>query len=57
MPPDPLAWHRPFGARSFVSTSKKYIRGPRKMISGGALPSFGPAVITIRYEGANAFNF
>ena len=32
MPPDPLAWHRFFGARSFVSPSKK------KILGGAALP-------------------
>ena len=28
MPPDPLAWHRSFEARSFVSPSKKKVLGP-----------------------------
>ena len=42
----PLAWHRPFGARSFVSPSKKNILGgPERLFRGGtALPSFGPAL-------------
>ena len=46
MPPDPLAWHRPFGARSLVSSSKKKFEGaPNNDFGGGggALPSFGSA--------------
>ena len=34
MPPDPQAWHRPFGARSFASPSRK------KILGGPALPNF-----------------
>ena len=35
MPPDPLAWHHPFGARSFASPSKKKILGGPKDDFGG----------------------